>query len=143
VGDTDPTQVCVTNLSPKDTETNPVSVTLCLLQCRTMDRVQKRSNSDRYTTLSEPFRISLHDVWCYINETVLHILSWDLHSCISLLKSYVTSGVLKIQIFVQVAVAATLSTCIPEGARFESLPGYRISRLRYFVVVLSLYGYMP
>jgi hypothetical protein len=39
------------------TDTDPVSETSCSLEYRTMEKVQKPSNSVRYTPSSEPFRI--------------------------------------------------------------------------------------
>jgi hypothetical protein len=39
------------------TETDPVSETLCSLEYRTMDNVQKPSNSEYYTPPLEPFRV--------------------------------------------------------------------------------------
>jgi hypothetical protein len=48
------------------TETDPVFETSCFysLECRTMEKVQKRSNSVCYTPSSEPFRIYLQG-WCH------------------------------------------------------------------------------
>jgi hypothetical protein len=45
------------------TETDPVSETLCSLEYRKMDRVQKLSNSECYMSSSERFRKDLYDLF--------------------------------------------------------------------------------
>jgi hypothetical protein len=54
------------NLNHWVTETDPVSETSCFLVFRfgTMDKVRKPSNSERYTPLSESFRLYLQMYLC-------------------------------------------------------------------------------